>query len=68
MKIIVEQVDNGYIMEYLDEDKNKRKEVIQDEGELECMARLLLQIKEHFGIFHNKHSEMNLVVRVENDK
>ena len=72
------KVDNGYIIEWEEEAEIceegetisfiKHKLLIEEQdsefGELEAMQKLLIEIKEHFGIFYSKHNQKNIKVEI----
>lgn len=67
--IKITEVDNGYILEWQDEIDEKEiivhKEVYSsNECELECMKKVLIRIKEYFGMFYSKHENKNLIIEV----
>ena len=74
--IKVRKVDNGYIMEWEDDDEegkpSKHEQVIleneTEDSELEAMKDLLCEIKEHFGISYSKHNQKNLTIEIEEMK
>ena len=69
----IEKVSNGYIARYVDqyEDGGKFIQTVVFEapeekgGELEAMRNLLLFVKEHFGVFYNKHDKQNIIIDIE---
>jgi hypothetical protein len=70
MKLIIEQIKNGYILlgKFSDDLMNQQKIVIEEkeseDGELEAMQELLWQIKEYFGVYHSKHNKKNLIIEI----
>ena len=69
----IEKVSNGYVARYVDqyEDGGKFIQTVVFEapeekgGELEAMRNLLLFVKEHFGVFYNKHDKQNIIIDIE---
>ena len=74
----INKVENGYVLEWEEENeenvKLKKQQVIEEpdteDGELEAMKMLLLEVKEHFGIYSNKYDKKKLNIEIidgEND-
>jgi hypothetical protein len=77
-QIDVEKVENGYVVEFwewADEGGEEIKtrmvfEDMDDMGEdsgVECFARLLWYITEHFGMIGSKHDLKRIRISTEND-
>jgi hypothetical protein len=63
---------NGYRATWLEEceDETRVMEMVFEAadteiGELEAMKNLLWFVKEHFGIYLNKHNQQNLVIEIQ---
>lgn len=73
--IFIAKVQNGYIISFNDEDDQEKSymktEVFEETDELdelEVMKSLFYWIKEHFGVYYNKHGDRNLIIQIENIK
>ena len=70
----IKNAQNGYIIEWEEEEAGKQQEVIEEDDELtenrelDTMKRLLSLIKEYFGVYYSKHNKHNLVIKIENEK
>jgi hypothetical protein len=69
----IEKVSNGYVARCVDQYEYGGKfirtivfEAPEEKGgELEAMRNLLLFVKEHFGVFYNKHDKQNIIIDIE---
>ena len=67
--LTIERSNNGYVLSTnFDNDEEISHKVIEEEenqdSELESAQRLLWEVKEFFGIYHNKHAKKNLYVEI----
>ena len=80
MKLIIESVYNGYIIEaeeHSDEDGEKwvQKRVFEIQcekevhlAELENFKNLIYYLQEYFGVFNSKHNKYNLEIKINETK
>lgn len=71
----ITKAKNGYYMMWQEEVEREvinHQEVFEEKDgedeEIECMRRLLLRIKEYFGVYYSKHNQKNLVVEIEGEE
>lgn len=75
-KVDVERTRNGYVVSHDDdsgEEITRAKFCFQEVewgefGEEKALAAALLYIKEYFGVYHNKHKDINLYIGFTNQK
>ena len=74
MKLTIEQVINGYILSYYDEETKKKMTIAVEEDENESDERttqkLLWEISEYFGLCGSKHDteRCHIVIKDNNMK
>jgi len=74
--IAIEKAINGYICRWYDEDfegnKIIRSQVFEihegENGELEAIENVLCCVKDHFGVYFNKHDKYYLDISVKKNK
>ena len=73
----IERIDNGYLVTHVEEQDEDRfvehKFCFQESeyaefGEEKCFAEALLYLKEYFGLYYNKHRDINLHIGFTNQK
>ena len=75
MKLTITQADNGYILDYYDEEiKEQRFIAIEDVSQgidtisgARLTQKLLWEIMEYFGIFGSKHDTEKIKIVLENE-
>lgn len=71
MKLMIEQTNNGFILQGKFDDTSGMlsKQVIEDkDDELESMKELLYTVKEYFGCYNSKHNQKNLTIEIKDNK
>jgi hypothetical protein len=70
----IEKVSNGYIARFVDQYEDGSGKFIRTvvfegpeeaNGGLIAMRNLLLYVKDHFGVFYNKHDKQNIIIDIE---
>jgi len=68
MKVEVERMSNGYVLQIKDDEQRsiviEEEDTTDDRGELEAMRTLLIEVKEALGVFNNKHKKLNLQIAI----
>ena len=74
-QLLITKADNGFILEWQDEDGEAiidHEEVFEEksnnEQELECVEDMLLRVKDYFGYAYSKHNEKNIIIKIEGKK
>ena len=70
MKLEIEQAANGYVVKWWEDDVKHQmafEETNTGDGEVECFARLLWFVKEHFGMSGSKYDQYRIRITTENE-
>ena len=67
--LIITHADNGFVLKgrFGNSETSSGMVVEEDEdadGELECVQRMLVAVKEYFGCYYSKHNKKNIVIEV----
>ena len=68
MKLTITQADNGYILDYYDEEIKEQRFIAIEDVSLSgarLTQKLLWEIMEYFGIFGSKHDEEQIRIVLE---
>jgi hypothetical protein len=71
----IEKVENGYFTKWWEMDEPEQikhqmvfEETDTEDGEVECFARLLWYITEHFGMVGSKHDKYRIRITTDNSE
>jgi hypothetical protein len=74
MNLELERTDNGYLAKWWEMEEPEPvwhqmsfEETNSEDGEIECFARLLWYVTEHFGMVGSKHDLKRIRISTEND-
>jgi hypothetical protein len=74
MNLEVERTDNGFLAKWWEDEAPEPvkhimvfEETDTEDGEVECFARLLWYVTEHFGMVGSKHDKYRIRITTENE-